>query len=710
MNIITKKRLLLFYVLVIYIILVDTLMLLSIAMPEAADELITTTQDNYLHSSIINPIKFSGYGYLYSDKYGRIWARSGAGKELWVYNGTWNKLTGFNRSIYSAYYTDNDVLLVSLLGELKRSTDNGSTFSTVLTFSNTTYQAPWSYGSYANKIVVGQYGPISIMGESRSVWLSEDNGIAWNIIYATNNTHTGSHIHKVGIDKNGVIYMTHGDSYKDTLRSLDNGSTWDHFGITDQFTSMAFSDNSILLGNDPVAQFVETNDTSSKILANLPYPWTNYVGKMDYINGVFYAIQGEEYKYPIKTGLWISTNGRDWYLIYDLTGIGGVFSGLAYDKNNFTWGALANYSYIWQNRLLTIEEARELIYGNLQNRTIATEPHYYSFYRNHLKNARVTIYGQTIRNLVINPSFENNFSYWSRTINATLDNLTIDNTEYHSGNKSLHLKTNGYGYRGKIYQIVFNDNVTPLPTDTIVTWSAWTKLNSSEDNAGSIPNYNPSAILGTWAKYQDGTWSDSQNTKVMVNTGGKWIRVSKTQTFSKPVQQIGSTISFEQKLDVWIDDLQVQIGKLSPYINGKANTSGTLDVDGELITITDLGNGNSMTVDLGRDFNNFVTITPKLEGSKVAIVNLFGEHINPLSIISSLQTFNIILNKNADVIWYLNNSVTKTDIGVSASSYSSTADIGEHIVNVTAKNGNDTKSRVWTWNVTTQSNLVAEIH
>lgn len=698
MNIITKKRLL-FYVVIIYIILVNTLVPLSIAMPEAADELIITTQDNSLHNSIINPIIFSGYGYLYSDKYGRIWARSSTSRELWMYNGTWNKLIGFNRSIYSVYYTDNDVLLVSLLGELKRSTDNGSTFSTVLTFSNTTYQAPWSYGSYGNKVVVGQYGPRSVIGESRSVWLSEDNGVAWNIIYSTNNTHAGSHIHKVGIDKNGVIYVTHGDSYKDTLRSIDNGYTWDHFGITDQFTSMAFSDNSILLGNDPVAQFIETNDTSSKILTNLPYPWTNYIGKMDYINGVFYAIQGEEYKYPIKTGLWISTNGRDWYLIYDITGIGGVFSGLAHDKNNFTWGALANYSYIWQNRLLTIEEARELIYGNLQNRTIAIDPHYYSFYANPLINAHITIYGQTVRNLVTNPSFENDLSYWGRTIDTTLDNLTIDNKEYHSGDRSLYLKTNGYGYRGKIYQPVFNDNVTPLPAGTIVTWSAWIKLNSSEENAGPTPNYNPSIILGTWVKYQDGTWLDSQNIKAMVNTGGKWVRISKTQTFSKPVQRMDSTIFFEQKFDAWVDDLQVQIGKLSPYINGTANTSGTLDVDGELITIHDLGNGNSMTVDLARDFNNFVTITPNLGGSKVAIVNLFGEPINPLSIISSSQTFNITINKNADVIWYLDGSVIKTDIGVSTSSYSSTADIGEHIVNATVKNGNDTKSKVWTWNV-----------
>ena len=623
----------------------------SIWSQDAHDELIVTTQDNPLQDSLINPTIYTGYGLLYNDKYGRIWARTSTKNDLYMYNGTWNKMFSFgNSSIYSVYYTNNDILMVSLdyttntSGALMRSTNNATTFSNVLTFTNDTYQAPWSYGSIGNKIVIGEYGARTVVGQTKNVWLSTDNGLNWNRIFSTNSSQTGKHIHQVGIDNVGTIYINHGDIYKDAVRSTDNGVTWNHFGITDQYTSMAFANNFIIFGNDPSPQFIVTNETNSKILVELPVPWTNFISRINYVNGVFYAIQSGEFSSPYKTGLWISTNGRDWYLIYNLTDIKGTFTELEHDSNNFTWGALSYYNGLWKNRLLTVDEANELIYGNLLNRTIANDPQYFSFSAMPLTNANITIYGRTVNNLVSNPSFESDFTDWKSTL-VSPDTYNIDNTIYHSGGKSVHVVTTGPGSRGKIYQTVFKNNIIPIPAGTNITWSGWVRLNSVTENSAPASPYDPLAIIGVYVKFQDGSSFDDRSTRIRVNTGGKWARFSVTKSFSKPIVQIDSMINFYQKSEAWVDDIQVQIGELSPYIAGSANTSGSLNINGELITIPNLGEEESVTINIKNDLNGFVTVIPNLEGNKIATIKISGAPNNNVEAAQNMK-YNYVKNNN----------------------------------------------------------------
>ncbi len=82
--------------------------------------------------------------------------------------------------------------------------------------------------------------------------------------------------------------------------------------------------------------------------------------------------------------------------------------------------------------------------------------------------------------------------------------------------------------------------------------------------------------------------------------------------------------------------------------------------------------------------------------------------ISDPSTVVGTQTFNITLNKNANIVWKIDGSTVKTQTGILSSSYTnSTAGIGVHTVNVTATNGTDIRSRQWTWTV--EANIIGEI-
>jgi len=98
---------------------------------------------------------------------------------------------------------------------------------------------------------------------------------------------------------------------------------------------------------------------------------------------------------------------------------------------------------------------------------------------------------------------------------------------------------------------------------------------------------------------------------------------------------------------------------------------------------------------------------------EIWLMNVGGENLPNLSIISwsptnnnintivgSSQTFSITINKNADIVWYINNSIANIDENKKTSSYTNyTAGVGSYNVKVVAGNGIENVSKEWTWTV-----------
>ncbi|MDJ1420669.1 MAG: carboxypeptidase-like regulatory domain-containing protein [Candidatus Methanoperedens sp.] len=76
---------------------------------------------------------------------------------------------------------------------------------------------------------------------------------------------------------------------------------------------------------------------------------------------------------------------------------------------------------------------------------------------------------------------------------------------------------------------------------------------------------------------------------------------------------------------------------------------------------------------------------------------------DPVTTVGIEQTFEINLNRNADVTWYIDGSIVQTDLSVVSASYTnSTANIGMYNVTATASDSYDSVSRTWSWTVIAQ--------
>jgi hypothetical protein len=78
----------------------------------------------------------------------------------------------------------------------------------------------------------------------------------------------------------------------------------------------------------------------------------------------------------------------------------------------------------------------------------------------------------------------------------------------------------------------------------------------------------------------------------------------------------------------------------------------------------------------------------------------FSPSTDPTTIQGTAQTFNVTLNRNADVTWYMNGTQVQTDTGVISAGYTnSTVTVGTWNVTASATDGVDTVSRTWNWTV-----------
>jgi hypothetical protein len=96
------------------------------------------------------------------------------------------------------------------------------------------------------------------------------------------------------------------------------------------------------------------------------------------------------------------------------------------------------------------------------------------------------------------------------------------------------------------------------------------------------------------------------------------------------------------------------------------------------------------------------TITVTVNNTPLS-VTLFSPPSDPTTTQGTAQTFNVTLNRTANVTWYMNGTQVQTDTGTTSASYTnSTAAAGTWNVTASATDSIDTISRTWNWTVNPQ--------
>ncbi|HML27111.1 MAG TPA: hypothetical protein PKC27_10555, partial [Methanomethylovorans sp.] len=91
-----------------------------------------------------------------------------------------------------------------------------------------------------------------------------------------------------------------------------------------------------------------------------------------------------------------------------------------------------------------------------------------------------------------------------------------------------------------------------------------------------------------------------------------------------------------------------------------------------------------------------------LAGGAIAIPSI-SDHSpasDPTSTVGNSPDFSVNINETANVTWFLNGSLVKTDASVTTSEYSNDgASAGEYNVTAKAQNANGTDQYIWAWTV-----------
>lgn len=138
-------------------------------------------------------------------------------------------------------------------------------------------------------------------------------------------------------------------------------------------------------------------------------------------------------------------------------------------------------------------------------------------------------------NLVLNGSFEDNFTHWSRS-----GNTEIVDTERLDGSKSL--KITG---TGSVFKSSAGEQFKTFSGDTWA-FSAWVK-NGSFTGQGGIK----------LQKLVDGQWSDAASSNVTSAHGSAWEKHNLNYTATQGVSGIRVAVSFTGTGDIYVDDLQL---------------------------------------------------------------------------------------------------------------------------------------------------------
>ena len=191
---------------------------------------------------------------------------------------TWNDFSNFFAgSLQSVFPTKDGILLVSSLGTIYRSTDNGENWAQVFQTSDqpnsyVTTRA-WAQNS-TGTIFAGEYGP----NKCQYLWKSVDDRENWTRIdYFFDNYATVIHIHVVFVDpETDRLYVSIGDAVRKTFYSDNEGEDWTEIfaaysngftGITSNASARFFIDD-LNPGSNRI--WKSTDDSALTLIYNPP--------------------------------------------------------------------------------------------------------------------------------------------------------------------------------------------------------------------------------------------------------------------------------------------------------------------------------------------------------------------------------------------------------------------------------------------------------
>ena len=207
---------------------------------------------------------------------------------------------------------------------LWRSTDDGETWTRVITLSAANQDTVWGFDETSTGTL---YAGVYALGASSKPWVyrSTDSGATWTKVY----TGAQRHIHAVFVDRTtDYVYALEGDAYaaEQTHRSIDGGTTWTDIMPGDysrQFTcGIAVPDvDCRLFGTDesPYGRIYKTaDDATSTVVLNAHY-FNFFALRRNPLNGHLYAVGKTDSSSTsgIWAAIWRSTDGGlSWSPIY----------------------------------------------------------------------------------------------------------------------------------------------------------------------------------------------------------------------------------------------------------------------------------------------------------------------------------------------------------------------------------------------------------
>jgi hypothetical protein len=247
-----------------------------------------------------------------------------------------------------------------ITGEAEQCTITGDDISNNTMFG---YLADFGWtGVHGNKIVIGEYGDKTKVDGGKRVYLSEDYGKSFSLIYTRpKQAGQGMHIHLCVFHPTNpnIIYVSFGDSPYSNLIKLTKGETeWaaETTGLRVQPTAALACGNKLLFGNDGVLPFPtiflfdpETNTAEavlrfplrSTTYPNAPYytpERDTYCFSIKQLNGVYYAstyMSGGETCY--SKGVYASLDGRNWTRLISELITSGFREIVGIDNQNRIW-------------------------------------------------------------------------------------------------------------------------------------------------------------------------------------------------------------------------------------------------------------------------------------------------------------------------------------------------------------------------------------
>jgi hypothetical protein len=187
---------------------------------------------------------------------------------------TWNLLHSFttngSANIYGIRQLANGELLVSqangggnpgllFLSSGYPTLGASATWASVLTTSSTSnyISGQWGMSSYENIVVVSEYGSKVCNINARYVYLSQDYGVTWHIIFdiGTDCVSSQLHVHGSAYDPYcACVWVTNGDSTNHSTRvsfdPLDTTPVWNQFTFQKQFVTIVPMPQAILFLSD----------------------------------------------------------------------------------------------------------------------------------------------------------------------------------------------------------------------------------------------------------------------------------------------------------------------------------------------------------------------------------------------------------------------------------------------------------------------------